>query len=196
MKKGILFLFIVSSFSANAQSLKDALYGGKLKTDSGTVIRKTDDLSTKIDTSMKKPVVAEKTKLTPASKESSINKIPAQPDSTSIATADKIETIASPKDNTKIWKEFMDSAISNFKTDVLTSKKIKNGTYYVMVDYEIGTEGQVTINAIFPSPENSFLAQQIKERLTLAAPNLNPVLASNGKPRKVSKKYNFTLTKM
>ena len=56
MKKWILFLLLVSTVTANAQSLKDALYGGKLKNDSSSVIRKTDDLSTKIDTSRKKPV--------------------------------------------------------------------------------------------------------------------------------------------
>lgn len=195
MKKGILFLFIVVTVNVNAQSLKDALYGGKLKTDSGTVIRKTDDLSTKIDTSIKNPAVAEKTKLTVASKESSINNLSSLTDSTAITGTNKPETNASPKDNTKTWKEFMDAEIITLKEEVLTSKKIKNGTYYIMVDYEIGTEGQVSINTISPSPENTFLAQQIKERLTLAAPNLNPVLASNGKPRKVSKKYNFTITK-
>ena len=29
------------------------------------------------------------------------------------------------------------------KTDVLPSKKIKSETYYLYVDYEIGTDGQV-----------------------------------------------------
>ena len=89
----------------------------------------------------------------------------------------------------------MDSVISTLKTEVLTSKKIKRGIYYVWVDYEIGIDGQVTINNVYPSPENSFLAQQVKERLTLTAPPMNPVLASNGKPRKVIKKYNFTLSR-
>ncbi len=66
----------------------------------------------------------------------------------------------------------------------------------MLVDYEIGVDGQVSINNVFPSPENSFLQQKVKERLTLTAPLMNPVLASNGKPRKVIKKYNFTLSKM
>ncbi len=54
MKKGILFLFLAATFTSKAQSLKDLLFSGKLKMDSNTVIRKTDDLSTKIDTSQKK----------------------------------------------------------------------------------------------------------------------------------------------
>ena len=53
MKKGFLLLLLISSFFANAQSLKEALYGGKLKNEAGTVIRKGDDLSTKIDTATK-----------------------------------------------------------------------------------------------------------------------------------------------
>ncbi|MFI5133783.1 MAG: hypothetical protein ACHQEB_05575, partial [Chitinophagales bacterium] len=79
---------------------------------------------------------------------------------------------------------------------VLPSRKIKKGDYYIMVDYEIGPDGQVTINNVYPSPENSFLAQQVKDRLTLTAPHMNPALSSNGKPHKVVKRYNFTLSKM
>jgi len=55
MKAVILLVILFVSVSANSQTkLKDLLYGGKLKMDSGTVIRKDDDLSTKIDTSTKK----------------------------------------------------------------------------------------------------------------------------------------------
>ena len=77
----------------------------------------------------------------------------------------------------------------------MPDKKIKNGTYFVLVDYEIGIDGQVAINNVTPSPDNSFLRDQIKERLNLTAPRMNPVL-SNGKPRKVVRKFNFTLNKM
>ena len=56
MKRVIFLLLLAVSFSANSQSLKELLYSGKLKNDSNTVIRKTDDLSTKIDTSQKKKV--------------------------------------------------------------------------------------------------------------------------------------------
>src|SRR5438309_2579036 len=63
MKKGIVFfLFLAVTFGARAQSLKDLLYSGKLKMDSNSVVRKTDDLSTKIDTSHKVAQV-EQTKL-------------------------------------------------------------------------------------------------------------------------------------
>ncbi len=196
MKKGILLILLVSSVMANAQTLKDALFSGKLKTDSGTVIRKGDDLSSKIDTNTKKPVVPEKMKMVTAARDSSTKGLATQTDSANIAGVDKKDNAVTVKDNNKIWKEYMDSVIGTLKTEVLPSKKIKNDTYYVLVEYVIDTDGQVTINNVWPSPENSFLQQQVKERLNLTAPRLNPVLSSDGKPRKVIKKYNFTLSKM
>lgn len=194
MKKGILFLLLVSTLTSNAQSLKDALYGGKLKTDSGTVIKKGDDLSSKIDTSKKKPVEPEKTKITAVAMDSSITKMTVQTDSAAIVVK-KLDNNTVSKDNNKIWKEFMDTVISTLKQEVMTSKKIKKGDYYVMVDYEIGLDGQVTVTNVFPSPENKYIQEQVKERLSIDTPRLNPVLSGNGKPRKVVKRTNFTITK-
>jgi hypothetical protein len=205
MKKVIFFLLIISSVTANVngQKLKDLLYGGKLKNDSGTVIRKTDDLSTKIDTSTRKPAESERitpTVVTTSSPgDSSMNKTMPQTNASSgaIPAADKPINNNAPKDNNKIWKEYMDSVVSNLKTEVLPNKKIKNGAYYVMLEYEIGPDGQVTINSVATSPENSFLQQQVKDRLILTAPQMNPPAASTtGKPRNAVKKYNFTITKM
>lgn len=195
MRKIILFLAVITSITTHAQTLKEALYGGKLKKDSNTVIRKTDDLAIKIDTSTKKTVETEK-KLTAASKDSSVNSTIVQADPAITSSNEKPEVAVAAKDNNKLWKEFMDFFIESLKAEVLPNKKIKSGTYYILVDYEIGFEGEVIINNIYPSPENKFLAEQIKEKLIQSAPQLNPVLLSTGKPRKVIKKYNFTLTKM
>ena len=196
MKKGILFLLVVISVSTNAQqTLKDALYGGKLKTDSGTVLRKGDDLSSKIDTSTKKPVVAEKNKPAPIVKDSAGKIMPDPVDSTATGAPIIKDNSTVTRDNNKIWKEFMDSAISTLKEEVMNSKKLKKGDYFIMLDYVIELDGKVTINAVYPSPESSYLAIEIKERLSISAPQLNPVLGSNGKPRKLTKRYNFTLTK-
>jgi trehalose/maltose hydrolase-like predicted phosphorylase len=195
MKKGIFFLLLAGTVTANAQSLKDALYGGKLKTDSGTLIRKTDDLSSKIDSNRKKPMELEKNKLIAAARDSSMNKTTAPTDSAATAGADIKVNNTAVKDNNKIWKEFMDSIIVILKEEVLTSKKIKSGTYYLFVEYEIGTDGQVSITNVISTPENSFLQQQVKERLLLTAPQMNPVLDSANKPRKAKKRYNFNITK-
>jgi hypothetical protein len=205
MKKGILFLLLAGLFAANAhgQSLKDLLYSGKLKKDSNTVIRKGDDLSAKIDTSTKKPVEQETVKTTAAN----VNlgkKAGAQADSAGLIvdtdspaiTANNINSNSTPaKNNNAVFKEYMDSLSSTLKTDVLPPKKIKSDTYYLYVDYEIGTDGQVNVTNVVSSPENSFLQDQVKQRLVLDAPKLDPVLDSTNKPRKVKRKYNFNITK-
>src|SRR5437660_2681143 len=59
MNNSILIMILFSTLVVHAQqkqSLKDLLYSGKLKKDSTGVIRSTDDLSAKIDTSTKKNV--------------------------------------------------------------------------------------------------------------------------------------------
>lgn len=53
MKTVVLFLLIFSASAAKSQTLKELLYNNKLKKDSSGVIRKTDDLKSKIDTSQK-----------------------------------------------------------------------------------------------------------------------------------------------
>ena len=158
------------------------------------MIKKVDELSSKIDTSKKKPLKPEKTKITAVAMDSSITKMTVQTDSAAIVV-NKLDNNTVSKDNNKIWKEFMDTVISTLKQEVMTSKKIKKGDYYVMVDYEIGLDGQVTVTNVFPSPENKYIQEQVKERLSIDTPRLNPVLSGNGKPRKVVKRTNFTITK-
>lgn len=214
MKKGFLLLLLISSFFANAQSLKEALYGGKLKNEAGTVIRKGDDLSTKIDTAtkatpevtVKKPtgVVADSTMGSTAlqagapvnvKQQNTTSGDSAQAETPAEETVATTEAAAAPKSNNEIWKDYINSITSSLKTEVLSSKKIKNGSYYVLVSYAIETDGQVTVTDVFVSPENSFLQQQVKDRLALETPKMAPTLSSNGTPRKVNKKGNFTLVK-
>lgn len=213
MKKGFLILLLAGSFSADAQSLKEALYGGKLKNDPGTVIRKGDDLSTKLPDTTKKAAPEEvvKTTTSPVVADSLAVKVTLNTDSavavagvtntgteaatTAAAAPAPVEPVAAPKDNNVIWKGYMDSLATTLKTEVLSSKKVKSGSYYVLVSYSIGTDGQVTVGDVFLSPESEFLQQQIKQRLSFDTPRLTPVLSSSGAPRKVSKKYNFTIVK-
>ena len=222
MKKGILFLLLVSSYFAEAQSLKEALFSGRLKNDNNTVIRKGDDLSTKmVDTTRKATVdTTAKAKLVlPGDSAAKIAVIPA--DSAALAQGNQkdslsggIDTSASSaaaaaavavtapvvaatvtKDNNAMIKGYVDSVANMVKTEALPNKKIKKGMYYVTVSYAIGTDGKVEITDVFLSPENAYLHSQIKDRLELEPPLLTPVTNSAGTPRKVSRKYNFTLTK-
>lgn len=205
------------SVFANAQTLKEALYGGKLKNQSGTVIRKGDDLSSKID-STTQVETAEAENATIAAVDSAANSVPVQADSVAVSptttdntgstdaasstteatppeAASAPESAAAPKSNNAIWKIYTDSVASGLKAEALSSKKVKRGSYYVMVSYTIETDGQVTVGDVFVSPENDYLQQQIKDRFSVDTPRLSPVLNSSGTPRKVTRKSSFTLTK-
>jgi len=224
MKKGFLLLLLCSSVFVNAQSLKEALFGGKLKNDAGTVIRKGDDLSTKIDTTTRKPpvdsaVVKATTTNTPANdavaattatqpspviaagQEKKDASVAATDSSAAGETAEAQNAAAVPETavvkptNNSVLKGFMDTLVSTLKTDVIPSKRLKEGNYLVLISYAIETDGQLSFNDVFVSPENNFLQDQIKQRLAIDVPRLQPEVTSTGKPRKVNKKYKFTLEK-
>src|SRR5690349_11407915 len=130
MKKIFLLLTIITGLKSNSQSLKDALFGGKLKNDSNSVVRKTDDLSTKIDTARKKPVEPEKPK--PVITTSTVDT-----GSATLTTATNVTTSTPAtvnKDNIKLWKEFMDTIVTTLNAEVMGSKQIKKGDYFVIVD--------------------------------------------------------------
>ncbi len=206
MKKGILILLLAAGFSADAQSIKDLLYSGKLKSDSNTVVRKSDDLSTKIDTAAKKPKTEKVPPITAANvitndttskSVSAVTDGNAMTDTATLGTdnAEVVKT-AAPKSNTKLWKEYTDSLTAAMKAEeALSSKKLKKGTYYITLDYELGADGKVEILNVFSSPENEFLQNQVKDRLLNNPPYLTPALDSAGNPRKVKRKQNFVVTK-
>lgn len=191
MKKAILFLFILSAASASGQNLKDLLFSGKLKKDSTGVVRRTDDLSTKIDTSKKIETEKPKTnstdlKSTPTNTSTSIT----------LPTVAVTTTPTLPvKSNNKIWKEYTDSLTNSLKSTVFSSKKVKKETYYFSVEYEIGIDGQTGINNITVSPENDYLLAHVKQQIQGTPPQLNMVLNSANQPQKVKKRYNFFITK-
>ena len=200
MKFSLLFVLLLVAVSMNAQqSLKDALYGGKLKTDSGTVIRKGEDLSTKIDTSTRKPVEVAKPKPVTVMKVDSAGGLVAVIDSTVVASSESDTSAGAvttgPKDNNKVWKEFMDQLTIDIRREVMPSKKVKDGAYSVLIEYEIGTDGTISVNNVSTEPGNSFIEQQVRERIILGAPQLTPLLGTTGKPRKAVKKQTITLTK-
>ena len=223
MKKAILFLLVIATVTAKGQSLKDLLYSGKLKNDSNTVIRKTDDLSTKIDTARKKQAEPEKPKIVatipvdspgskvapPVEQASTVAGTTAVAGTTTVAgttavvgtteavaTEAPVKTNPAPvKNNNKIWKEYTDSLSGSLKTEVLSSKKVKKETYYLMVEYEIDTVGAVSVTNVTASPENTFLQEQVKQRILLSPPQLSPVVDSSNKARKVKRKYSFNITK-
>lgn len=194
MKTSILLAILLFAINSNAQqSLKDLLYSGRLKSDTGSVVKKDDDLSTKIDSTAKKRADSIKAKMkADAAMDSSITTTDIQnnPGSTTAAS-----TSIEGKDNNTIWKEYMDNVVSILKEEILPSSKIKSGTYYILVVYEIDTDGQVAVTSVASTPDNSYLTEQIERRLKLTAPEMHAELNAYGNPRKAVKRYNFTITK-
>jgi len=201
MKKIILFLLIFSAATAKAQTLKDLLYDNKLKKDSSGVIRKTDDLKSKIDTAQKK---SEPEKQKPIATVNSntdkgtpvYNSTTTTADASNATTTVAVTTPNAPaKSNTKIWKEYTDALAISLKNEFLSSKKIKKETYYFTVDYEIATDGTVSIPQIILTPENGFLLSHVQQKIWDGPPQLAPVFNSAGKPQKIKRKHNFYITK-
>jgi hypothetical protein len=218
MKRVIFFLLLAVSFSAKAQTLKELLYSGKLKNDSNTVIRKTDDLSTKIDTSTKKkpePVqttvvaapVVDTVKITNPQTGAVTTTTVAVKDPAKTSTTNTTETgvvatppveaplvaapaaAAPPKTTTKIWKEYTDSLVKVLQAEVMSNKKIKKETYFITADYDLDVDGKVTVTNVICNPENGILNAAVTDRMQTAPPQLAPV------PKKIKRKVNFTITK-
>jgi hypothetical protein len=224
MKKTILIIFVIGgAFAVQAQekqSLKNLLFSGKLKKDSTGVIRSTDDLSTKIETGSKKDTqsIAAATNVTANAQQDNNGVIPNTSQTAAATTAvipgvvanggdtatNKADTTAAvaipattppPKSNTKLLKEYTDSVVRALQDEALKSKQIKKNTYYLMLDYEIDTDGQVTFTNVASTPENSFLQAQVKQILDSTPLRLNPVTDSNNQARKVKRKQQISVTK-
>lgn len=200
MKKTLLFLLMFSIITAQGQKLKDLLYSGKLKKDSTSVIRKTDDLTSKIDTASKKAAQGKVQATVAVSKDSVVGNATSaavvQTNENNVETPSIVASVpATPaKSNSKIWKEYTEALTLQLK-DVLSSRKVKKETYYFTVEYEIGTDGKTSINNLTVSPDNDLLLSQVKMRITENPPQLNPVFNSANQPQKVKKRFNFFITK-
>ena len=226
MKAIVLFILILSlSFSANSQSLKEALYSGKLKADTGTVIRKDDSL--KIQESMAQKVIADsinkvvadslklvadsikketietaKKEAIEVAKEKAIaeGKDTTNIDTTAVinamnAEAENAEKKAVSKDNNVVWKTYIDEMTASIKAEALQSNKVKKGNYFVLIDYKVNPDGQVSITSVSVDPQNPFLEQNIKDRLTLNPAKLNPIVDATGRARTVNRKQTLNLSK-
>lgn len=209
MKAIVLFSMVMLAVSAKSQSLKEALYGGKLKADTGAVIRKGDSL--KIQENMAQKVVEDSIKksINDSLKKEAIavqteKAIAAGKDTTGIADAvlnpvspaePAATETALPKDNNKIWKSYIDSLTLTIKSEVLSSGKIKKGNYFVLIDYKINPDGQISVTSVTSDPQNSYLEQNIKDRLTLDGPRLNPIIDATGRARTVNRKQTLNFVK-
>ena len=188
MKAILIFVMCVIVSSANAQTLKDALFSGRLKTDSSSTIKKNDSLKLISDSLFK--IRKDSIDKARAASQKDINR---SNTTTETNTTNSTSTTAPEKSQT--WKQFIDEYTETFKKEVLPSSKIPKGTYSILIEYTIEVDGNITTNNVYCTPDNSYLVQQIKTRMMINAPQLSPVLMSNGKPRKALKKQSLTFVK-
>src|SRR5947207_6176404 len=149
IKISLLFIFLFFSSAVMAQTLKDSLFGGKIKADTGkTFISK--------DTSKYVPLkVYTASPLAPGeTKKSEIAKLDeSMPDSLNKTFYAKQKT----------WKRFIDVNTSIISQQASDTRKVKKGQYTIDIEYEIGLNGRVTTTGVNCNPPNDFLTEQVTE---------------------------------
>ena len=179
MKIFFLFGFLFFTSSVIAQSLKDSLFGGKLKADTG------------------KTLVSKDTSKYVERKNENISSQPAEnkmvessmPDN---SIPDSLNKLYYAKQ--KVWKRFIEINTTIISQQADDSRKVKKGKYLMEVEYEIGLNGRITTSGITCSPQNEFLIQQVTE-LMKRTPVLSPPVYNDGKPGKLNAKQPITITK-
>jgi hypothetical protein len=178
--RSLFVLFLLMGVAPGyAQSLKDSLFSGKLKVDSALLIKsKVNTLKPAADTSQRMKT-----------------------DSVRLTASDTLAVAAAPNqseirfsDNTRIWKKFIDELTTLVHAEIATSRKIKRGTYSVLVDYEIGTDGMVSLKTVSATPASEYLVALVKEKMTANVPRLAP-LVRDGVARKSQKRQLLIFTK-
>jgi hypothetical protein len=162
-----------------AQSLKDSLFGGKLKADTGvTLISK--------DTGK---YVAPKNITVPLQAGEKGNNEMIKPDESMPDSLNK-----SYYARQKVWKKFIEINTNIISQQADDTKKVRKGTYSISIDYEIGLNGRIKTNGVTCNPKNDFLTEQFTE-LMKRAPVLSPPIYGDGKPRTLSATQDITVIK-
>ena len=116
-------------------------------------------------------------------------------DTTAVVATEPAPKIAAPRTNNKIWKDYTDSLNKVLSAEVLNTKKIKKGTYYIMLDYELAPDGSVTVTNVTSTPENALLQAAVKDRVEGTAPRMNPIPDATATSKKLKRRYSFNVTK-
>jgi hypothetical protein len=182
----ILFLILFSFFVSQVmgQRLRDSLYGGKIKADTG------------------KTLVSKDTSKYVVLKNETVSSQPGDKKTTSPNTVEIAKLDASMPDSLnklyyarqKQWKRFIETNVPLITQQANDSRKVRKGTYEIEIEYEIGLNGRVTTKGITCSPPNEFLTEQVTE-LMKRPPVLAPPVYSDGKPRALPAKQTITIVK-
>jgi len=178
MKTLLLLISLFFTSLVMAQSLKDSLFSGKLKADTGKIAVSKDTGK----------YVAPKIFNIPAKSETKKDEI-VKPDE---SMPDSLNKTFYAKQ--KSWKRFIDINTTIITQQADDTKKVKKGEYSIEIEYEIGLNGRVTSKRIICSPDNAFLIEQFTE-LMKRPPILSPPVYSDGKPGTLSAKQLITVIK-
>ena len=180
IKISLLFIFLFFSSAVMAQTLKDSLFGGKIKADTGkTFISK--------DTSKYVPpkVYNAAPSIQGETKKNEIAKLDeSMPDSLNKTFYAKQKT----------WKRFIDVNTSIISQQAADTRKVKKGQYTIDIEYEIGLNGRVTTTGVTCNPPNEYLGEQVTEFMK-RPPILSAPVYSDGKPRKLTATQTITIIK-
>ncbi len=158
MRLLLLSIMLVVGLSTTGQSLKDSLYGGRLKPDT-TKKPLTKEISAEY--AGKKTVV---------------------PDTTDHTGTKPIDLMLDER--RKVWKKYMELNAMIINMNAMEAKKVKDGEeYHLLVKFEIDTAGKIEVLSITCKPHNGFLINETNEFMK-RAPVLPAPVWSDGQPRK------------
>lgn len=184
MKVPVLIVLLLVTYSTYAQkTLRDSLYGGKLKADTGkTFVSK--------DTSKYVVLKNENISSEPGgTSKVNMNASVIKPDE---SMPDSLNKLFYAKQ--KFWKKWVENNTQIISQQADDTKKVKKGTYQVDVEYEIGLNGKISTKNITCNPPNEFLTEQVTE-LMKRTPTLAPPIYSDGKPRTLAATQPITIVK-
>jgi hypothetical protein len=170
--------------ASGQQRLRDSLYGGKMKADTGkTYVSKDTSKYVMLKNDAVSSQAADKK---PASNTTAeVNK----PDESMPDSLNKLYYARQ-----KQWKRFIETNASLVTQAANDTRKVRKGSYDVQIEYEIGLNGRVTTRSITCSPQNEFLVEQVTEFMK-RAPVLAPPVYSDGKPRALPATQTVTIVK-
>lgn len=206
MRPLFLFCLLLSLTRADAQRLRDSLFAGKLKVDTGKTFVSKDTakyVALKNDANVFRQT--EKKTITVPSTPASQKPEKAADPKPEVSAAPVMESTApdlSMPDSLnkqfyarqKQWKRFIDTNVPLLTQQANDSRKVKKGSYEVTIAYEIGLNGRVTTKSVTSVPANEFLVEQVTE-LMKRSPVLSPPVYSDGKPRALPASQTITIVK-
>ena len=148
--------FLLFSFACSAQqSLRDSLFGGKLKIDSAKYKIAPAPKKLVIDSTMPQALKDSITAVLQQIKQDSIKNAP--------PPGPVIKAAVFPNGD-KAWKKFVDNAV-NYVTIAASEQNVKKGHYDITITFSIAEDGSVTDIAVRCSPQQKYFETAFIERM-------------------------------